>query len=263
MSTHEQHQHIVREVDEQLQHLNQSVSRMGGLAESQLSAVIDAFAKRDSAAAQRIINADSQLDELEQTVENAAIKFLALRQPMAQDLREVVTAFKASHDIERIGDYAVNIAKRVLAINQMEPVSSAASIPRMGRMVQSIVKDTMDAYAERDAEKAIDVWHRDEEVDGMYTSLFRELLTYMMEDPRAITSCTHLLFIAKNIERIGDHATNVAETVHYLVTGERLDDSRPKSDTSSYAVVHPRNDEGGNEDGMDQAGGQPSSEKDA
>ena len=232
-----QSDHIVKSFDEQLNQLSQLIARMGGLAESQLACAMDALVKRDSDLATRVVNADGDIDHLEQDVEEAAVRLLALRQPMASDLREVVAAFKISNDTERIGDYAVNVAKRALALNQMPPVPSFSALPRMTRIVQGIVKDTFDAYVERDADKALDVWHRDEEVDEMYTSLFRELLTYMMEDPRSITSGTHLLFIAKNIERIGDHATNVAETIHYLVNGTYIEGGRPKGDTSSYAVV--------------------------
>ena len=140
-------------------------------------------------------------------------------------------------DIERIADYGANIAKRAIALSQTPPVKPVHAIPRMARLVQAMIKDVLDAYLARDADKALDVWERDEEVDEMYTSLFRELLTYMMEDPRHITPCTHLLFIAKNIERIGDHATNIAETIHYIVTGERMEGGRPKGDSSSFQVV--------------------------
>src|SRR5262249_6822066 len=140
-------------------------------------------------------------------------------------------------DLERIGDYAANVAKRAIALSQAAPVKPLAAIPRMGRLVQQIVKDVLDAYVEKDAEKAVQVWQRDEEVDEMYTSMFRELLTYMLEDPRTISPCTHLLFIAKNIERIGDHGTNIAETVHFLVLGRPIDAIRPKGDSTSFTMV--------------------------
>jgi phosphate transport system protein len=233
------HDHIVRSFDEQLKQLSQTIARMGGMAESQLAQAVDALVKRDSDLATRVVNADTGLDTLEQETEEVAVRILALRQPVATDLREIIAAFKIASDTERIGDYAVNVAKRALALNQLQPVRPVHAVPRMARLAQSIIKDTFDAYVERDAEKALDVWHRDEEVDEMYTSLFRELLTYMMEDPRSITPCTHLLFIAKNIERIGDHATNIAENIHYLVTGHHIEGGRPKGDTSSYAVVRP------------------------
>jgi phosphate transport system protein len=228
--------HIVKSFDEQLTNLSQLIARMGGLAESQLACSMDALVKRDSDLASRVVNADAGLDDLEAEIEHAAVRLLALRQPVASDLREVVAAFKMASDTERIGDYAVNVAKRALALNQLPPLPAMHAVPRMSRLVQAIVKDTFDAYVERDADKAVDVWHRDAEVDEIYTSLFRELLTYMMEDPRSITPGTHLLFIAKNIERIGDHATNIAETIYYLVTGGYIEGGRPKGDTSSYDV---------------------------
>jgi phosphate transport system protein len=232
-----QQEHIVKSFDDQLKNVAHQIARMGGMAESQLSSAVDALARRDSDLAGRVVNADTGLDGLEQQIEEETVRILALRQPVATDLREIIAAFKIASDTERIGDYAVNVAKRTLALNQLPPAQPASAVPRMAKLVQSIVKDTFDAYVERDADKALDIWHRDAEVDEMYTSLFRELLTYMMEDPRAITPCTHLLFVAKNIERIGDHATNIAETIHYLVTGEYIEGGRPKGDTSSYAVV--------------------------
>jgi len=235
--TQETQSHIVKSFDDELKHLNQTLARMGGLAESQLASAMDALVKRDSELASRVVSADPGLDELEHEVENAAVRILALRQPVATDLREIVAAFKIASDTERIGDYAVNIAKRALALNQMQPPGAMNALPRMSRLAQSIVKDTFDAYSERDADKAVDVWRRDAEVDEMYTSLFRELLTYMMEDPRSITAGTHLMFCAKNIERIGDLSTNVAETVYYLVTGSYLDGKRPKGDSTAYTVV--------------------------
>jgi len=235
--TGEQQDHIVKSFDEQLNHISETITRMGGLAESQLGSAIDALRNRDSDVASRVVNADTGLDGLEQDVEQSAVRVLALRQPVASDLREIVTAFKIASDTERIGDYSVNVAKRALALNQMEAPRTTTALPRMGRMAQAIVKETFDAYVERDAAKALDVWKRDEEVDEMHTSLFREMLTYMMEDPRFITPGIHLLFCAKNIERIGDLATNVAEQVHYLVTGETIEGKRPKGDTTPYAVT--------------------------
>ena len=230
-------EHIVRSFDEELEQLNEIVVRMGGLAEAQLSDSILAISRRDGDLADRVIESDGAIDELEQKLEDNAINLLARRQPMANDLRAVVAALKIASDLERIGDYAKNIAKRAHALSQTPPVPPAYAIPRMARLVQSIIKDTLDAYIAGDAEKATDVWMRDEEVDEMYTGLFRELLTYMMEDPRNITPCTHLLFIAKNIERMGDHATNIAETIYYKVTGRRMEGGRPKSDESSFQVV--------------------------
>jgi len=232
-------EHIVKSFDEALNDMRALVTRMGGLAEAQIAAGVKALAQRDEDLARKVIAGDAAIDTLEDEIDDAAVRLIALRQPMAIDLREVIAALKISSDIERIADYAANVAKRSIALNQTPPVPSASAIPRLARLVQNILKDTLDAYAERDAERAIDVWHRDEEVDEMYTGLFRELLTYMMEDVRNITPCTHLLFIAKNIERMGDHATNVAENIHFLVTGKRLEGGRPKGDTSSFQVVAP------------------------
>lgn len=230
-------EHIVKAYDEELHHLNDIIARMGGLAEAQLSHAIQAFMKRDSELAARTVEADSRVDELEHEVDAFVIRLLALRQPMGGDLREIIAALKISSDLERIADYATNVAKRVMVLIQSPPVHPAHMIQRMARLAQSMIKDVLDAYIERDAEKAIDVWRRDEEVDEMYTSLFRELLTYMMEDPRRIGPCTHLLFIAKNIERIGDHATNVAENIYFLVHGKPLLQARPKGDSTDYMSV--------------------------
>jgi len=249
--TTEHSEHIVKSFDDQLTELSQTIARMGGLAESQLSSSMDALVKRDSDLASRVLHADNRLDDMESEIEHMAVRLLALRQPVASDLREVIAAFKMASDTERIGDYAVNVAKRALALNQLPPLPAMSAVPRMARLVQSIVKDTFDAYVERDADKALDVWHRDAEVDEIYTSLFRELLTYMMEDPRSITPGTHLLFIAKNIERIGDHATNIAETIYYLVTGYQIEGGRPKGDTSSYEIGPQPGDNGTGTDGTD------------
>ena len=232
-------EHIVKAFDEELQQLSAVVLRMGGVAEAQLAGAIDALARRDSELAKKVVAGDEAIDQMDLELDENAVRTLALRQPMANDLRMVICALKISSDLERIGDYAKNVAKRTLALNQLTPHSAARSIPRMAKLVQAIIKDVLDAYANQDPGRALDVWHRDEEVDEMYTALFRELLTYMMEDPRNITPCTHLLFIAKNIERIGDHATNIAETIHFLTTGKRIQGGRPKGDLSSFQVVNP------------------------
>ncbi|MGH6932843.1 MAG: phosphate signaling complex protein PhoU [Dongiaceae bacterium] len=228
--------HIVKSFDEELQRLKQTVAQMGGLVEAQLQNAVDALVKRDQEAASRVIQEDKKIDELEQQVGNLVIRLLALRQPMAVDLRQIVSALKISSDLERIGDYATNIAKRAIALSQMPPLKPLYAIPRMAKLVQQIVKDVLDSYVEMDVAKAIAAWQRDEEVDEMYTSLFRELLTYMMEDQHNIGPCIHLLFIAKNIERMGDHATNVAEDIHFLVHGKPLEVARPKGDKTSYAM---------------------------
>lgn len=231
--------HIVKSFDEELKRLAQIIVQMGGLAEAQLQAAIEALARRDGALAGEVVRGDARIDALEHEVDALVVRLLALRQPMAQDLREVVAALKISSDLERIGDYAANVGKRAIALAQTPPVRPAHSIPRMGRLVQQIIHDVLDSYAARDAAKALAAWQRDEEVDEMYNSLFRELLTYMMEDPRNISPCTHLLFVAKNIERIGDHATNIAETIHFQVVGRPIEAARPKGDTTSFALVTP------------------------
>jgi len=232
--------HIVSAFDEELTRLNNIISQMGGLAESQLISAIRSIVKRDSELAEKVILSDHRIDVLEQEVQDFVVRFLALRQPMADDLRHVVTALKLSNDLERIGDLAKNIAKRAQVLNQIPPIRPVQVIPNMGKLAQEIIKDVLDAYIEGDAEKAERVWARDQEVDDMYNSLFRELLTYMMEDPRNITASTHMLFIAKNIERIGDHATNIAETIYYRIKGEDLPAiDRPKNDAANFAVVEP------------------------
>lgn len=226
-------QHTVTSFDDELRKLNNTISRMGGLAETQLTQALKALGQRDSDLAGRVVSQDAQIDQLEQEVQHLVVRLLALRQPMADDLRVIVGALKVSADLERIGDYAANVAKRTMVINQIPPVKAAGPIPLMGRLVQELIKDVLDAYVERDEDKALDVWRRDEEVDEMHTSLTREFITYMMEDARNITSCTHLMFIIKNIERIGDHATNIAETVHFTVSGRTIAGQRPKGDAGS------------------------------
>ena len=186
-----------------------------------------------------MVQGDVRIDQLERQISAQTIRMLALRQPMAQDLRQVVAALKISSDIERIGDYAANVAKRAIALTQSPPMRPVGGIARMGRLVQQIIKDTLDAFSDNDADKAVAAWKRDQDVDDMYNSLFRELLTYMMEDPRNIGPSTHLMFIAKNIERIGDHATNIAETVHFLVLGRPIEALRPKGDNTSFSMVAP------------------------
>jgi phosphate transport system protein len=229
--------HIVKSFDDELKLLNRTIAQMGGLSEVQLQTATDALMRRDAELAGKVIQADKRIDELEHQIGELAVRMLALRQPMASDLREVVAALKISADLERIGDYATNIAKRAIAISQTQPVSTLQAIPRMAQLVQSIIKDVLDAYVDKNADRAVAAWNRDEEVDSLYNSLFRELLTYMMEDPRNIGSCIHLMFIAKNIERIGDHATNIAETVYFLVHGRSIEAVRPKGDVTSYAIA--------------------------
>jgi len=236
--------HIVKSFDDELARINQDIMRMGGMAESQLAKSIEALISRDSEKAARVVETDQSIDDLEQELDETTIRVIALRQPVANDLREIVVALKTASDLERIGDLAKNIAKRTIALNKVPPPDTLTSIPRLAQLVQGIIKDTLDAYGKHDADRAVDIWYRDAEVDQMYTALFRELLTYMMEDPRNITPCTHLLFIAKNIERMGDHATNIAENIYFLATGERMAGGRPKGDTSSFQVVDVPPEEG-------------------
>jgi phosphate transport system protein len=231
--------HTVRSFEDELTQLTNIVVRMGGLAEAQLAGAIHAVVRRDSDLASRVVASDAKIDEMEQEVHAFTVRLLALRQPVADDLRAIVAALKISADLERVGDYAANVAKRALVLNQVPPVRPVGGIPAMGRLAQDIINDVLDAYVERDVEKAMAVWHRDEDIDSMHTSLFRELITYMMEDPRNITACTHLMFIAKNIERIGDHATNIAETIHFLVKGQALTGERPKGERSGEFNVPP------------------------
>ncbi|MCB1437438.1 MAG: phosphate signaling complex protein PhoU [Rhodobiaceae bacterium] len=231
-------EHIVRAFEEELVSLGEKIAHMGGLAEKQLAEAIESLSRRDGDLAEVVIAADKRIDQFETEIEEQAILMIARRQPMALDLREIMAAIKISTDLERIGDLSKNIAKRVLALGrEVHPKRLIRGVEHMSRLSQEQLKRVLDSYSQRDGDTALDVWHRDGEIDAMYTSLFRELLTYMMEDPRNITSCTHLLFAAKNIERIGDHATNIAETVYYLVHGEPLTDERPKADKSSTTAV--------------------------
>ena len=229
--------HTVKSFDEQLNRMQNKIAEMSGLAEHQLAEAIDALVHRDGDKAAMVAGSDARIDALESEVDHQAVLLIALRQPMGEDLRAVITALKNAAIIERIGDYAKNVAKRTFAIAEMPPMPPATTVARLGNLAQAMIKDVLDAYLEKDAEKAEMVRRQDEEVDALHTSIFRELLTYMMEDPRNITACTHLMFIAKNIERIGDHATNIAENVIFLVKGQVPTDQRQKSDQSSYTVM--------------------------
>ena len=225
--------HIVKSFDTELVRLDAELRRMGRMATAQLDGAIDVFLRRDDAAAMRIVANDEAIDALEHAVAHDALQLLALRQPMARDLREVYAALRIASDIERIGDYAANVAKRSVVLNQTAPVAAARGLPALARLANTLVRDALDAYAVRDADAAMAVRSRDAELDADYTGLFREVLTCMAEDPRQITACTHLLFIAKNIERIGDHATNIAENTWFLVHGEDRPPGRAKGDLTS------------------------------
>jgi phosphate transport system protein len=233
-------EHLVKSYDQELKKLRNMMTQMGGIVESQVAQAADAIMQRDVASATRAVEEDPKVDALEREVETFVIRLLALRQPVAGDLRQVVVALKITGDIERIGDYAANVAKRSIVLSQFSLPFSLAGLAHMARMVQGQLKSIIDALGANDADMAVEVWRSDQVVDDIYNAIFRELITYMMEDPRNISPCTHLLFIAKNLERIGDHATNIAENLYYAVKGETLPESRPKGDTSAYAVVRPQ-----------------------
>ncbi|WP_273463541.1 phosphate signaling complex protein PhoU [Sandarakinorhabdus limnophila] len=224
--------HTVKSFDEDIAQLRAVITRMGGLCETQIAESVDALMSRNSEAAQTIIENDKRLDALEAEAEALAVRIIALRAPLADDLREIVSALKIAGVLERIGDYGKNIAKRSAVIAQSQPVGPAVIIPEMARLVVEIISDTLDAFVDRDPVKALALLQRDQQVDEYYNSLFRALLTFMMENPHYITPSTHLLFVAKNLERIGDHATSVAEMVYYSVTGQRPAE-RPKNDFTS------------------------------
>ncbi|MEJ0042443.1 MAG: phosphate signaling complex protein PhoU [Rhizomicrobium sp.] len=211
--------------------------RWGGLAEAQFANAIDAIARRDTSLAESAVGGDKRIDQLQIEIEDRAVKLLALRQPMAVDLRETLAAIKIASELERIGDLAKNIAKRAIVLNREAPIRLTSSLARMGRQALAQLKQVLDAYSDRNAQAAEAVWSQDGEIDETYNSLFRELLTYMMEDPRTIGTSTHLLFIAKNIERSGDHATNIAEVVYHMVRADHLSNDRPKADTTSETNV--------------------------
>ncbi|MEM8643467.1 MAG: phosphate signaling complex protein PhoU [Pseudomonadota bacterium] len=230
----QQNEHIVRSYEEELTLLNNKIAKMGGLAEKVLGQSFDALDRRDPDLAANTIGEDEEIDQLQREIEEQAVVMIARRQPMAYDLRQIMAALRISADLERIGDLGKNIAKRAVAVvTEQQPKQLMLGLKHMGELSLNQLKEVLDAFIERDAERALNVWYKDEEIDAMYNSLFRELLTYMMEDPRNIGLCTHLLFGAKNIERVGDHATNIAETVYYLVHGRPITDQRPKGDTTS------------------------------
>jgi len=235
-------EHTIKAFDADLQDLIRVVAEMGGLAEKQISDAFEALDKQDLVLAQRVVADDAKIDALQREIEEKSILTIARRQPMAVDLREIVGALRVSNDLERIGDLAKNIAKRVSALDgDFQAQQVMRGVEHMTDLVLAQIKDVLDSFARRDAVKAMTVWRSDEEVDAVNNSLFRELLTYMMEDPRNISYCIHLLFCAKNIERMGDHATNIAETVYYMAEGRPLAEERPKGDTTSMTNVPFRN----------------------
>jgi phosphate transport system protein len=233
-------EHVVKSFDQDLKRLKDLLAEMGGIVESQMVLAAQAILQRDAAAADRAVEADPRVDALEREVEQFVVQLLALRQPVADDLRQIVAALKITVHLERIGDYAANVAKRSIVLNQHRLPFSLVGLAHMVQLVQQNLQIIIDAVSENDTAKALEVWRSDQAIDDVYTGIFRELITYMMEDPRSITPCTHLLFIAKNLERIGDHATNIAEIIYYAVTGETLPDVRPKGDSSAYTTMPPQ-----------------------
>jgi phosphate transport system protein len=234
-------EHIVSSFDQDLKNLAATIAEMGGLAEGLVADSIQALVRMDTDLAHKVIVIDMRLDRLQRDIEERSITLIARRQPMALDLREIMSAMRIAGDLERVGDLAKNIAKRVNAMNNAIAVKPLViGVEHLAEIALSQLNDVLNAYTGRNDAAALAVRGRDDEIDALYTSLFRELLTYMMEDPRNISFCTHLLFCAKNIERIGDHATNIAETVHYTITGEQLTDERPKGDESSTTAVTPK-----------------------
>jgi phosphate transport system protein len=222
-------QHTVKAYGDELNQLTAEVARMGGLAEAQVADAVDSVARRDIALARAVVDRDAKLDSMHRDIERKAIRLIALRQPVASDLRRTLASMKLAVDLERTGDLAKNIAKRGLILAEGEPIQPLTrSIERMGKLVSMRLRDVLDAYAAAEIDRAIAVWNTDDEVDEHYNALFRELLTYMMGDPRTITAGTHLLFMAKNLERIGDHATNIAETIYYEITGQEFMGERPR-----------------------------------
>jgi len=230
--------HTAKAFDADLQEISRKVAEMGGLAERQIADATRALVERDADLAERVIATDPTIDAMQHDIEEKSILTIARRQPMAIDLREIIGAMRVCNDLERIGDHAKHIGKRVVALDlDMHPQKLIRGVEHMASLVEALLKRVLDAYASHDVAAALAVWNGDEEVDAICTSLFRELLTYMMEDPRNITFCMHLMFCAKDIERIGDHATNIAETVYYMIEGRPITDQRPKGDTTSFGAA--------------------------
>lgn len=227
--------HIVSAVDDDLRQIETLLLEMGGLVEAQIADGVKALISRDVEAGQAVRQRDKQVDAFEAKIDELAIRFIAMRQPMAVDLRRVVTALKITSSLERMGDYAKNMGKRVKALAEAESIGgSSKAIERMSELVREMVRDVLDAFIVRDTAMAYQVRDRDEQVDQLHNTLFREMLTYMMEQPQNITPCMHLLFIAKNVERMGDHATGIAEQIIYLVDGALPDDDRQKGDETAF-----------------------------
>jgi phosphate transport system protein len=227
--------HTVRSYEDELRRVEGLVARMGGIVERQVQDAVAALLRNDPGSAATVAKGDAEIDDLESEIDAQALRVMALRQPVAVDLRVLVASIRIASDLERAGDYAKNIAKRVAAVAGAAPIRTVGAIAGMGEMVGRMLADVLQAYATRDLDMALAVWRRDEDLDLAYASTFRELLTHMMEDPRTISSFAHLIFIAKNLERIGDHATNIAESVHFLIQGYALRERRPKDDAANFA----------------------------
>jgi len=231
-------EHTTRAFDADLQELAHKIAEMGRLDAEQMADAIDALVKPDTALAKRVIAADDRVDALQRQIEEKAATTIARRQPMAVDLREILGALRISNDLERIGDLAENIAKRMMLVTEERRLNEVVlQLQHMVDVVRDQLGRVLQSYERRDVALALDVWRKDQEIDALNTGLFRELLTFMMEDPRNITFCTHMLFCAKNIERMGDHATNIAETVYYIVQGSELKEERPKADITSREAL--------------------------
>jgi phosphate transport system protein len=227
-------EHILKSFDDELTQLNTSIARMGQLSQTQLAGAIDSLLLRDSTVAAHVVKSDLEVDELERDVDARAVRVLALRQPIARDLRQVISSLRIGIEFERICDFAANIAKRAIALDAHSPDEWINELAELGQLALKLLADVVAAFRDRDSEKALDVWAHDEQLDDMYTGIYRRLIDFMKEEPQRVSVGVHLLFIAKNIERIGDHATNIAESVYYLITGETLTGPRPKGDKSSF-----------------------------
>jgi len=231
-------EHIVRSYENELVLLDRTIAQLGGLAEQLLGQAFEALEQRNPELAEGAVASDQMIDDLQRQLEEQVVVMIARRQPMANDLRQILAVLKVAADLERIGDLAKNIAKRantIAGVNHPKPLITG--LKHMYELAATGLKDVLDSYATRDDAKAVRIWSEDQRIDALYNSLFRELLTYMMEDPRNIGICTHLLFAAKNIERIGDHTTNIAETVHFLARGKTISDERPKGDKTSSTLI--------------------------
>ena len=235
-------EHTTRAFDADLMTLTQLIAEMGGCAEKQLADLIEALVTRDLDRAQRVVSADAAIDALQRKIEERAVATIATRQPMAVDLRDIVGVLRIANELERIGDLAKNVSRRVTTLNGKDmPRKALGGVKHISGLAQGQLRDVLDSFARRDTSMALAVWTKDEEIDALYTSLFREMLTYMIEDPEMITFGIHMLFCAKNIERMGDHATNIAEAVYYMVEGHSFPDERPKADTTTgigFQITH-------------------------